>query len=116
MKESLLIKLCLVFALLGIMIMFITNRMIQPKEMKINKVSEKENFVKIKGKVTQVSSSTSGTTFLKVKDDTGMIDVVVFKNSVEDVSWVTVGSIVEILGKPEKYKGKMEITASRIKH
>ncbi len=96
--------------------MFVANRMIQPKEMKINEVSETQNYVKIKGKVTKVTFSKSGTTFLKVKDDTGEIDVVIFKNSIEDVSWIKTGSIVEILGKPERYKEKMEIIASQIKH
>ena len=95
--------------------MFVSNRMIQPKEIKINDISENQNYIKIKGKVTKVSTSKDITTFLKLKDDTGSIDVVIFKNSIDDVSWIKAGNIIEVLGKPEKYKNKLEIIASQIK-
>ena len=114
MKESLLIKICLVSVFLGIAIMFLSSIIIKPKEIKIKDVSEDYNYLEISGKVTQVSTSKSGTTFLKIRDDTGVIDVVIFKNSIKDVENIKSGQEVKITGRPEKYKEKLEIIASSI--
>ena len=51
---------------------------------------------------------------LKVKDDTGTIDVVIFKNSIKNIENITSGKTFKIKGKPEKYKEKMEIIATAI--
>lgn len=114
MNESLLIKICLLSVIIGITIMFLSTRIIKPKETKIKDISEKQNYVEISGKVIQVSTSKSGTTFLKVKDDTGEIDIVIFKNSIKDVDKIKSGQEIKITGKPEKYKEKMEIIVSSI--
>lgn len=95
--------------------MFFANKMIEPKEVNISQVSEEFNFLRIRGKITEVSVSKSGTTFLKVKDDSGIIDVVIFKNSMVDMPDAKAGEFVEVLGKPQKYKGKLEIIATQIK-
>ncbi len=114
MKESILIKICLLSVIVGIIIMFLSSRIIGPKETKIKDISEKYNYIKISGKVVEVSTSKSGTTFLKVKDDTGVIDVIVFKGSIKNIENIKTGKEIGIIGKPEKYKEKMEIIASSI--
>jgi len=114
MKESLLIKICLVSVVIGIVMMFISSKTIHPKEIKIEDISEKYNYVKIIGKITEVSTSKSGTTFLKIKDDSGTIDGIIFKNSIKNLDVIKSGKKIEVIGKPEKYKEKMEIIISSI--
>ena len=115
MKESLLIKICLIAIFSGIIIMFLSSRAIKPKEIKIENVSEKNNFVKINGKIMEISKSKSGTTFLKIKDETGLIDAIIFENSIKNLDEIKPGQEVEIIGKPQEYKGKMEIIISSIR-
>ena len=114
MKESLLIKICLVAVIAGILIMFFSTKLIKPKETKIEDISEKQNYVEISGKIIEISRSKSGTTFLKIKDDTGIIDAVVFKDSIKNIEEIKSGQEVIVKGKPEKYKEKMEIIVSSI--
>ena len=114
MKENLLIKICLVSVVIGIIIMFVSSKTIHPKEIKIKDISEKYNYIKIVGKITEVSTSKSGTTFLKIKDDSGTIDAIIFKNSIKNLDNIKSGEKIEVIGKPEKYKGKMEIIINSI--
>ena len=114
MKENVLIRICLLVVIAGIIIMFLSTRFIQPKEIKIKDISEKQNYVKISGKVIQISTSESGTTFLKIKDDTGTKDATIFKDSIKNLEEIKSGTKIEIIGKPQKYKEKMEIIVSSI--
>ena len=98
----------------GIIVMFLSTRIMGPKETKIEDISEKQKYAQISGKITEISTSKSGTTFLKIKDDTGTIDCVVFKNSIKNINEIKTGQEVIVTGKPEKYKEKMEIIVSSI--
>lgn len=113
MKEKTLVKICVISVFIGITIMFFANKLIGPKEIKISEISKDYNYVKIKGNVSEVHESKSGTLFFKLTDETGSVDVVVFNGSIENVS-IDSGYFIEVVGKPEEYKGKMEIIASQI--
>jgi DNA/RNA endonuclease YhcR with UshA esterase domain len=115
MNEKILIRICLVSVIVGIVIMFFSTKLISPSVLKIEDISENQNYVKIHGKIIEKSISKSGTTFLKIKDDTGTIDGVIFKDSIKNNESIITGKIMEIVGKPEKYKEKMEIIISSIK-
>lgn len=95
--------------------MFFMNKTIEPKEMKISEVSENHNYLRIRGEITKFNVSESGTTFLEIQDETGSIDVVIFKDSIRDMPNIETGSFIEVMGKPQKYKGGLEIIANRIK-
>jgi len=112
MKESLLIKICFAAVVCGIIIMFLSIKLFEAKEIKIKDISEKYNYVKIIGKVIEVSSLKSGTIFLKIKDDTGIIDGIIFKDSVKNWDKIKIGQKIEVIGKLQKYKEKMEIIVS----
>lgn len=94
--------------------MFIGNRMIEPKEVKISDINEDYSFLKIKAEITSLTVSESGTLFMKLSDETGMIDAIIFKGSIKISERFKPGDLVEVIGKPEKYKEKMEIIISRI--
>jgi len=114
MKENILIKLCVFSVILGIMIMFIANKRIEPRKVKISDVTECDEYIRVTGRIIKVASSKSGTLFFKLEDETGKIDIVVFKDSVRDAHKIRVGDFVEIMGRPERYKGKLEIIATKI--
>lgn len=114
MKEKTLIIFCFFVSIVGIVVMFATNRIIQPKYVNISDINLQQNFVKIRGNVIGVFTSERKTIFLKIKDNSGIIDVVIFKNSIPNIQNITTGMTIEVLGKPSKYKEKIEIIASQI--
>jgi RecJ-like exonuclease len=69
-------------------------------------------LVKVTGKIIKITKT--NTTFLRLKDETGTIDAVVFQNAIKDMEKLRVGQTIEVIGRPEKYKEKMEITVVSI--
>lgn len=114
MNERDLVILCLVVSLSGIVIMFIANKMIEPKYLKVSEITLSQNYIKVNGTVSSLFVSKTGTTFIKLKDDTGIIDVVVFKDKI-NVTSIKPGLSIEVIGKPQKYKEKIEIIPSVIR-
>lgn len=114
MKEKPLIVVCLILVFLGLVIMFFSSKTIQPKEIKIADISDSPDYLVIRGNLTKIFTSESGTTFLKIEDETGAIDVVVFKNSIV-LPNLEIGKQLKITGKPQKYKEKMEVIAFKVR-
>ncbi|MEM5792858.1 MAG: OB-fold nucleic acid binding domain-containing protein [Candidatus Aenigmatarchaeota archaeon] len=114
MKEKTLMKISLVIVLFGLILMFIIEKNIKINETDIKDISEKKNYVIIRGEIIEVSKSNSGTIFLKIKDDTGVIDAIIFKNSIKNIENISVGKIVKIGGKPQNYKNKIEIIVNSL--
>jgi exonuclease VII large subunit len=88
--------------------------MYTPTKFKISQLKEGMNFVSITGEIKSKYVSEKGTAFLTLKDETGEINVVIFKGSV-DISNVSVGNKIEIIGEAQKYKGELEVIAKNIK-
>ncbi len=114
MNEQTLSKISLVFAIAGIGLIYIANKSFESEVIAINDVSETMNYMTIRGKINEKFTSKSETVFLKVSDDSGTIDVVIFKNSLTDIGDLKVGMNIEVSGKPDIYRGKIEIIANRI--
>ena len=113
MEEKTLIKLCLVTVVFGIVFMFSANKLIKTPLVNISDINTEYNVVRIKGEVSSITVSESETTFIKLKDLSGTIDVVVFRNSLA-TSQLKAGMLIVVLGKPDIYKGEVEIIASQI--
>lgn len=114
MNERDLVILCLATSVAGIIIMFIANKMIEPQYMKISEVTASKNYVRTNGTIVSIFTSKSGTTFIKLKDDTGIIDIVVFKDTI-NITSLKPGMTIEVIGKSQIYKEKIEIIPSIIR-
>ena len=114
MEEKTLTKISLIFAIVGIGLIYIANKSFEPEVIPINIVNETMNYVTIRGKLDEMYVSKSGTNFLKVSDDTGIMDVVIFKNTIAYAENLNESMYIEISGKPDIYRGKLEIIASRV--
>src|SRR3989344_2499030 len=101
MKESTLFKFALAVSLIGILALLIIVEKIELPLTNINsaKDTKDENLIKVKG------------TIENVKEETGNINVIVFK---ENNLNFTKNSLVEIEGKVQEYQGKNEVIAKRI--
>ena len=112
MKEKTLLKIALIFSLLGVAALFLLSEEIELEEKTLDKMTSADigNIVKIKGVVTQVTD-TNKTAFLKISQPQD-ITVILFKDS--EIKLET-GDYVEIEGSVEEYEGKLEIIGSQVK-
>ena len=113
MEEKTLIYLCLFAVKSGIFLIFLSNKLFQPELVNVSDITTDYNIVRIQGKITSLTVSKSETVFIKLTDSTGTIDVVVFKGTL-DVSDFSEGAEVQIIGRPDLYKGKIEVIANDI--
>ena len=109
------LKISIVISILGIAALFFITRYSTEESIKISdlKIGQIE---RITGMVTSVYNSKDGHVFLKVADNTGEINVVVFKGSnIDEAYELEVGEEISVLGRVEEYKKKLEIIAKEIK-
>ncbi|MFH8120310.1 MAG: OB-fold nucleic acid binding domain-containing protein, partial [Candidatus Aenigmatarchaeota archaeon] len=71
-----------------------------------------KNYVAFNATIIGIKRTDVGT-FIKVKDNTGVIDVVVFDEKI-NTTGLNAGMSVKIIGKVQRYKGKLEIIPSSI--
>jgi len=113
-NEKTLIILCLIVSLIGILIMFTTNKFLGKNIIKISEVTENLNSVSVEGSIINLDVTESGTVFIRLEDDSGIINVVVFKNSIKEVESLNIGNKIVVQGKPDIYKGSLELIATKI--
>lgn len=89
---------------------FPTEQSTKVEELKLGQIE------RISGMVTSVYVSKEKHVFLKVADNTGEIDIVVFKSSnIDEAYELELGDEVSVLGRIDEYKGKKEIIAQEIR-
>ena len=112
MQEKTLLKISLITSLVGILILLIILDKIDVSGSNINAINKTflDKQVKIKGEITRIAE-TPGLYIMNVKDNTGNIDVIIFK---EDILDLEKGNVVEIEGQVAEYQSKMEIIAKKI--
>ena len=112
MQEKTLLKIALITSLVGILILLIILDKIDVSSSNINAINKTLNNkqAKIKGEITRITE-TPGLYIINVKDNTGNIDVIVFK---EEKLELEKGDIVQIEGQVTEYQGKMEVIAKKV--
>ena len=112
MEEKTLLRIALITSLFGILILLIILDKIDVSDSNIDAINETflDRHVKIKGEIIGIAE-TPGLYIINIKDDTGSMGVIVFK---EDKLELEKGNIVEIEGQVTEYQGKMEIIAKKI--
>ncbi len=114
MKEKTLLKIALICSLLGLLILYLISGNIEIKEKNIEKITleNKDEFVKLKGIVSNVVD-TEKVTIMEITQPQ-QITVVLFKNENKTMP-IYKGNEIEIFGKVDEYEGKMEIIADRLR-
>jgi len=111
-KHFLIFSIVLIFV--GIVSIALINRFVEVPKVKISEISQNMSKVKIVGKVINVYESKSKNLFLKVSDDTGTIDVVFFRGTLEVTPNLN-NKTVEVIGEVSIYKNKLEIIGKMMK-
>ena len=112
MEEKTLLRIALITSLFGILILLIILDKIDVSDSNIDAINETflDRQVKIKGEITRITE-TPGLYIINVKDNTGNMGVIVFK---EEKLELEKGNIVEVEGQVVEYQGKTEIIAKKI--
>ena len=113
MEEPTLFKVSLICSLIGTLAIIFISENLEPQIFKISAIdlSKIDQEVKIIGNVSSIRQ-TKGLTILSVKDSSGVIPVVVFKQGDENFQK---GSKVEIAGKISEFNNQPQITAKTVK-
>ena len=112
MKEKDLLKVSLIFSLIGILILFYLTYTIEPKSYNIDSLSRDnlDEVIKIKG-VIESYSETPGLYLITLNDNTGKITIVVFKDEKIELQE---GINLEGIGQVVEYENKLEVIAKEI--
>ncbi len=115
LKEKDFMLFSLIVSAVGIFLMFLANKMTlnQIDVINISKVNTSHTIVKVRGLIKEIHTTEKGTTFIKLEDSTEKITVVFFKGTLHALP--EIGSKVEILGKPQIYKGEIEIIGLKLR-
>jgi len=112
MKEKLLLRIALLCAIMGVVLLFIVSENIEIDEKDINKINMDSigEYVKIKGTINQLIE-TEEVMILNIEQPSE-ITVFLFKNKQIHLAE---GNYIEVIGKIEDYKGETEIIADKIR-
>lgn len=107
-------QVALLCSITGLAVILIASVLLSPLEVSIEEIDESmlSQRVATAGKVSWVSAGEKALLF-GIKDGTVMT-AVIFSPSAEQISAVTQGNLIRIVGKVEKYKGKLEIVAETV--
>lgn len=113
MEKKNILNISLILSLLGILLLVFISENSSAKLVSISSITQGhiDKDVTIIGKVSSINKH-GDINFLKVKDGTGKIDVVVFKSN---NLVLKSGNKVEVYGKVAIYDGKLEIIAKSIR-
>ena len=110
MRESAILKIALIFSLIGLIALYFISEGIKVKEYTGRSINSNiGDDVKLEGIVKNVRK-TQNAAFIEVEQKVPL-KVVVLKNEVN----LTAGEIVEVIGEVQEYNGNEEIMANRIR-
>lgn len=117
MNEKDIMRVCLIVAFIGILIIYLADISFTPEKITGAAISKEIAGEKVLlcGKITDVSSGKSGTTFFKINDGQET-DVVLFqdRNAQESLAKIKNGNSACVMGTVQEYKNRIEIVAEKI--
>ena len=112
MEESTLFKISLIFSVIGILVIIFLAGSLEAKELAISelKSSMVDQEVKITGSIFSIRKTT-GPIILTIKDESGIIPVVLFDNAPN----FNKNEKVEVIGDVSEFNNQLQLTAKTIK-
>jgi len=123
MEEKLLLKISIVCALIGLAVLFWVSRNLELATNKIGEITIEDlgKNVKVCGKIASKFESKTNHIFLRLQDDSGNIDVVIFNSTAENIKKLGTDPYqlkkydnICVTGNVEEYNEKLEIITKKI--
>ena len=118
MQERTVVWLCLAGSVSGIIALFFLSLMIVPQEMSPGEITRDHvgMLLKLNGTAEQVRTHPSGHIFFELRDGSGGVDVVIWGDRAEQLSFSGInvygirdGSELELTGTAELYRGSVQV-------
>lgn len=118
MRESTLVKFCILGSLIGIVSLYLLSFMLIPVEAGAGEITREHigRKVTLEGELRELRLHRNGHIFFELHDDTGSADVVIWEDSVEqlelsgvDMSRLENGANITITGDVEYYRGGIQV-------
>lgn len=117
MKDETLLKLSLIVSVTGIILLFVFAQTIEAEKIEIADIDKSfiGNNIEVFADIITFYSS-DGNYFLKIRDKTGNISAIIFKQVVNsfDTSKLKKGQQIKLSGEVSDYKGSLEIITNKI--
>lgn len=113
MEKKTILNISLISSLLGILLLLLISENLAAKQITVSSITRNyiDKDVVLIGNVSSINKQ-GDLALLKIKDNTGKIDVAVFKSSYLSLKY---GDKIEVYGKVAVYNDKLEIIAKSIK-
>ena len=111
MQDKVLLKLSLLWALVGLFLLLLIANFTQPPEIKAIQLEDNlDKIVLVEGEVMNIIPRDT-VTFIDLQDSSGKIRVVLF----DKLNSINQGDKIQVRGRVELYKGELEVIADEIK-
>lgn len=118
MKEKTLLQISILCSILGLMLLFYLSETVELSQTDINKITPEDigKNVKVCGKIDSRTISKNQHVLIKLQDNSGVIDLVVFNNTAEslDAYKINKGVYLCFVGTVDKYQGKLGIVVKKM--
>ncbi|RAP44399.1 OB-fold nucleic acid binding domain-containing protein [uncultured Methanosphaera sp.] len=110
MRDEEIFKLSVITTIIGLIGLIITFTFVTPEQLTINKIdnSKIDNYVEISGTVSSYTITKSNTKIIKITDNTGSINVVIFPSTEINME-LSEGESIQLTGKVTSYNGQLEL-------
>jgi DNA/RNA endonuclease YhcR with UshA esterase domain len=117
-KDSSLIRICLLGSVAGIAALYFVSFMVVAEELGAGEINQNHagRKVRVSGIVEDLREHRNGHIFFGIRDETGSVDVVVWEDRVEqlklsgiDMGRIREGAGIEITGSVELYRGDVQV-------
>ncbi|OED30264.1 exodeoxyribonuclease VII large subunit [Methanosphaera sp. WGK6] len=110
MQDKQIFKISTITVLIGILGLILTYGYVTPEQLTIDKIdnSKLDNQVEIVGVIESQTITKSGTRIIKLTDDTGNINLVIFSSTLIETELYN-GMNITVTGKVTNYNGQIEL-------
>lgn len=118
MRESFIMRLCFLGSLIGLFLIFMIVSQLEYSNVKIGSITGEMvgETINITCVVIDKYNHQDGHLFLDAIDETGQIKIVIWSDNVKTLNeTIEKGSIINVIGNIQLYKGEYEVIARKVK-
>lgn len=115
MEEKLIRNVSIICSVVGLVVLFFISKNFQLSQTDIEKITYEDTgkVVRVCGEVSSKHASKTGHQFLKLKDSTGSVDIVIFNTTAKKFNLDS--DNICVTGTVDEYENKLEIIAKDVK-
>jgi len=111
-----LIKTSIACSVLGLVLIYAFSCMVEPKAISINLLDRYSGrIVRVNGTIVDLRTHEAGHIFVKIKDESGICEIPLFRDLAGKVPKLTIGDRLEVVGTVEEYNDSPQVVPRSVK-